>query len=186
MIRSLSKNQLLVLGLIAAGALSRLIPHAPNFTAVGSIALLGGALIKNRKMAFIAPLLALFLSDLIINNIIYSAYTSGFTLFHSTFAYVYGAFLLSVVFGAAFMKKGNYKNMVLWSLISALSFYFITNFASWLGSPLYAQNVYGLGASYLAGLPYLLNQVISTVLYTVGIYALYTVLAPQVSTEKSA
>jgi hypothetical protein len=183
MMQALSKNQLLILGLILAGALSRLIPHAPNFTAIGSIALLGGALIKNKNLAFIAPFIALLISDLIINNVIYAQYSQGFTLFHGTFAYVYGAFLLSVIFGKYFLKPGNVKNMLLWSVVSALSFFLITNFASWFGNPMYAQNVYGLFSSYLAGLPFLGNQVLSTALYLFGIYGLYTVLAPQVKQE---
>ena len=49
---------------ILIAALSRLLPHLPNFTPVAAIALFGGAFLPDRKSAFIIPFAAMFLSDL--------------------------------------------------------------------------------------------------------------------------
>jgi hypothetical protein len=54
---------LLIAGLIAAAATSRLLPHPPNFTPIGAIALFGGAAFRDRRLAFAVPLLAMLLSD---------------------------------------------------------------------------------------------------------------------------
>ena len=60
-----------VAALVLIAALSRLLPHPPNVTAVGAMALFGGAYLSNRYFAVILPLISLFLSDLILNNVAY-------------------------------------------------------------------------------------------------------------------
>ena len=56
---------ILVISAIAVAALFRLIPHWPNFTPMATIALMGGALLANRFMGFIIPLIALLISDVL-------------------------------------------------------------------------------------------------------------------------
>ena len=48
---------------IAAAAALRLLPHPPNFTPIGAMALFSGAYLGRRGLAFVAPLAALFVSD---------------------------------------------------------------------------------------------------------------------------
>jgi len=60
------QNNTLVLSaglLIVAAAFTRLFPHYPNFTAMGAMAVFGGSVIKDKKLAFLLPLGALLLSD---------------------------------------------------------------------------------------------------------------------------
>ena len=52
-----------IITIIAVVALSRLIPHWPNFTPVMAIALVGGATLSRRSLAILVPLLAMVLSD---------------------------------------------------------------------------------------------------------------------------
>ena len=56
---------ILVISAIAVAALFRLIPHWPNFTPMATIALMGGALVANRFLGFIIPLIALLISDVL-------------------------------------------------------------------------------------------------------------------------
>ena len=55
-----------VLTMIFAGAVMRLIPHWPNFTPIAAIALFGGTFLKRKDLAFLVPVVAMLLSDLII------------------------------------------------------------------------------------------------------------------------
>ena len=48
-------------GLIVLAALSRLLPHPPNFSPVEAIALFGGAYFASRQWALVVPLLAMLL-----------------------------------------------------------------------------------------------------------------------------
>ena len=54
-----------LISIVMAAALSRLIPHPPNMTSVAAVALFGGAYFSDRRLAFLVPLAALFLSDLL-------------------------------------------------------------------------------------------------------------------------
>lgn len=54
--------------LVFLGALSRLIPHPPNFTAISAVALYGASKIPDKKRALLVPLLAMLLSDAIMEG----------------------------------------------------------------------------------------------------------------------
>ena len=55
-----------LLSAIVAAAALRLVPHPPNFTPIGAMALFSGAYLGRRWLAFAAPLGALLLSDLVL------------------------------------------------------------------------------------------------------------------------
>ena len=52
----------LLLTFVFLAALTRIMPHWPNVTAMGAMALFGAAHFRNRYLAFLVPLLALFVS----------------------------------------------------------------------------------------------------------------------------
>lgn len=155
------------LGLIGIAMVTRIIPHAPNFTAVGAAAIFGGYMFKENWKAFLAPLLAMFLSDLFINNIIYAQFSDGFMWFTGGFVFIYGAIALSTLL-ARLNKSSNNRilNIATSAVGSAIIFYLLTNLGVWLSNPMYAPNFAGLMQSYAAGLPFLLNSVTSTLLYS--------------------
>ena len=55
-----------VLTMIFAAALMRLIPHWPNFTPIAATALFGGTFLKRKELAFLIPVSAMLLSDLVL------------------------------------------------------------------------------------------------------------------------
>jgi len=57
----------LLLAIVAAAAL-RLVPHPPNFTPIGAMALFSGAYVGRRALAFAAPLAALALLFFALSN----------------------------------------------------------------------------------------------------------------------
>lgn len=156
---------LLFIGLILAAISTRFIPHYPNFTAMGAAALFGGVVFKDNVKAFLVPLVALFLSDLVLNNVVYAEFNEGFTLFTQGFYWIYAAFILTVLLGRYGANGFKILPLAVTGVASALLFYIITNFGAWLGNPLYPQNFSGLMTSYAAGLPFLANQVAGTFMY---------------------
>ncbi len=133
-----------VLTVILAGAAMRLIPHWPNVTPIAAMALFGGAYFSKKYFAFIIPLAALFLSDLVLG-------------FHSTMPAVYIGFVITVVLGMFMLRNPKLLNVIGASLSSTVIFFLITNFGAWLGSPMYPQNFAGLMESYTAGLAFFNN-----------------------------
>src|SRR5690625_7341861 len=68
------KTFAIITAIILFAALSRLLPHPTNFTPVAALILFGAAYFTNKKWALIIPLTAIWLSDLLLNNIVYSTY----------------------------------------------------------------------------------------------------------------
>lgn len=169
------------------GVLTRLLPHWPNFTAVGAVALAGGALYRSRWAAFLLPLVMLFCSDLLINNLLFADYYAGFTWFTPGAAFIYGGFLLMTLIGRyGIGRQRTFVPVLGASLGGSLVFYLVSNFGVWLGGTMYPLNVSGLVASYVAGLPFLLNQAIATVLYASAIFGLAWYVLPRFTTRLSA
>ena len=52
--------------MIVAAAAFRLLPHPPNFSPIAALALFGGAQFADRRAAFLVPLTAMFLGDLML------------------------------------------------------------------------------------------------------------------------
>ncbi len=154
----------ILLIIILGMAMLRLIPHYPNFTPIGAMALFGGAYFSKRWQAFLIPLGALFISDIAINFIVYQK----FVLFHSMWLGVYGSFGLIVGLGVIILKKINAKNVILASISASFLFYLISNFGVWVVDPinLYPNSETGLLTCYSAGLPYLLGTIFGDFFYS--------------------
>ena len=128
--------------IILVAALSRLLPHPFNFTPIGAIALFGGAQFSRKYLAFLVPLAAMLISDLLLG-------------FHGTMWAVYLAFILTVAIGMGFLRKITAGRVFGSALVSSVLFFLITNFAVWYGSSgFYPQTLAGLGACYAAGLQF--------------------------------
>ncbi|WP_018692953.1 DUF6580 family putative transport protein [Algicola sagamiensis] len=170
----MKKSQLIfILSAMALAALSRLLPHPPNFTAVGAMALFAGAVLERKSLALLVPLLAYWFSDLILNNAVYGAYYDGFVWFSSNLLWVTMALVGSIFLGRLLKKQVNFINISAVSLSSATVFYLVTNFGVWTSGQMYPMTFEGLLSCYIAGIPFYGNQLASTLLYTGVVFTLY-------------
>lgn len=166
----MNNKTILVFILLIVAVSSRLIPHYPNFTALGATALLSGALLKNKMQSFILPLVALFLSDVLLNNLVYPA--DGFVLFYAGAAYTYIAIALITVIGLA-IKNLKPKNYVLASVLATVVFFLLTNYGVWKTGFLYSTSNVGLIQSYAAAIPFAINDLAANLVFGVVILATY-------------
>jgi hypothetical protein len=97
-----------VISLILFASFTRIIPHMPNFTPIGAMALFGGAYLKNKNHAFLIPILSLWISDLIINNFIFSYY-NDFTWFYPGFFMAIWLIFCNYFNWICFLKKNQFK-----------------------------------------------------------------------------
>jgi hypothetical protein len=148
--------------LVAVAAFSRLIPHAPNFTPVAAIALFGGATFSDKRAAILVPLAALLLSDAVIG-------------FYSGAYVVYAAFALIVCLGFTLCGKRSVLRIGAASVTGALLFFAVTNFGVWAMGTLYPKTLAGLGACYVAGIPFFGNTLASDLLYCALLFGVMTV-----------
>lgn len=162
----------LALVMIAIAAALRVAPHPWNFTPVGAMALFSGAIIKDRRLAFAFPLLALFAGDL----------CAGF--YHiGVMLVVYSSFLPSVLIGLFLRKRRDLPRIAGATLLGSVAFFLISNFGVWWLLDSYPKTVSGLAACYLAGLPFLGNTLAGDALYAAlffGAFALAERVLPMV------
>lgn len=154
-------NQLFALILmVLIAAFSRLIPHPWNFTAVGAMALFGGAYFSSKKQSLLIPLAALLLSDLVIG-------------FHSTMLFVYGAFLLTVLVGWTLRDSRTATRVGTLSLVTSSVFFLISNFGVWISQGMYPMTGSGLMACYAAAIPFFGNQVLGDLFFSAVLFGGY-------------
>jgi len=154
----MNPRTLTLAGFIVAAALTRLLPHPPNFTPVGAVALFGAAHFRSRWAAFVAPLAALFLSDAALELTtrleLHSGWLARGAGFHAGMWVVYGAMALVVAIGLLLRKRRSVAAVAGCTLAGSVTFFLVTNFAWWMGYDLYPHTMAGLVASYVAAIPF--------------------------------
>jgi hypothetical protein len=137
---------LLALVLIGLAAAVRIAPHPWNFTPVGAMALFSGAVLKDRRLVFAFPLLALFAGDLFV----------GFYK-PSVMLIVYASFLVNVAIGLWLRHRRTVSRISLATFLGAIQFFLVTNFAAWQFLGGYPHTSSGLLGCYIAGIPLFWN-----------------------------
>ena len=173
-----STGPLLLAALIFIAALSRVLPHPPNFSPIEAVALFGGAYFAKRHWALLVPLAAMFASDLVLgvaNGGIYWDYFSS-----AGYLLVYVCIALSTALGFGLRGKVTGSRVLGYSLAGSLLFFVVTNFGAWLGSPAYPQTFAGLAAAYVAGVPFFQWTVLGTLAYAALLFGGFELLRRRV------
>lgn len=140
------KNSIIITLIILLSALTRLVPHLPNFTPITAIALFGGVYFTNKITAYALPLVIMVLSDFILG-------------FSSITIFVYLAFIVVSFIGTQ-QKKVSIGSV----LLGGLSFFVITNFGVWLLG--YPKTWTGLAECYTLALPFFRNSILGDLFYS--------------------
>lgn len=159
--------------LIIIAVSSRLLPHWHNFTAVGAVGLFGAFYFRKQVWAFLVPLMALWISDLVLNNWVYSAYNPEFVWFTQYMIFVYIGMLALIITGQTLLCKFTGSRVLTASILASLIFFLISNFGSFLFDPIYPKDISGLSAAYLAGIPFFWNTLIANVIYSLILFGLF-------------
>ncbi|HRI80343.1 MAG TPA: hypothetical protein PLR06_12490 [Cyclobacteriaceae bacterium] len=140
-----------------------------NVTPVGAIALFGGCYFKENWKAFLVPLTALALSDLVLNLVFYFDY---WTFYFSGVIWIYGSFALMVVMGR-YIKRVTALRVVLSGIAAALVHYIITDFGVWVEGILYPRTMSGLMQCYYAAIPYLRNMLVGNLVFCAVLFGAF-------------
>tara|TARA_B100000427_G_C15411579_1_gene552260 strand:- start:437 stop:940 length:504 start_codon:yes stop_codon:yes gene_type:complete len=162
----MNKNNLLIIGFIMLGILTRVIPHPPNFTAIGAIALFGGAFIKEKRLALIIPTIIMLISDLIM----------GYELILS----VYISFIIMVSLGWLLRLKQTIWKIINISVLGSLLFFLITNFSVFLTSSMYPKSIIGLIECYTLAIPFFINTLLANVIYSIIMFYSFKIIKEKI------
>jgi hypothetical protein len=147
---------------ILIGIFSRIIPHPFNATATISLALWAPLFFK-RWFGVIISLVSLSLSDLCLHALFH------YPVFGSWSLFTYSATLALVI-----LNRGKPKTMLWITVLGVLGFWGWTNFGTWLCThDLYPKTAQGLLACFVAGLPFLKNSMIASLIYSLVLAHLY-------------
>ena len=141
-------------------ALSRVLPHPPNFTPILGMAFFAGAVFDKKIYSYCIPILAMLISDLYLG-------------FHAGMPIIYFAICVCILIGTFFHSKLNLTTSFLGISAGVISFYLISNFAVWYGSGMYASDLNGLITCYIMALPFLQNTILSSAIYGIAAFGAY-------------
>ena len=161
----LNKRFFALLAIILSAAAMRLIPHPPNVTPIAAMALFGGVHFANKKTAFLIPLVAMYLSDLVLGFFVYD-----FGWFHGFMPFVYISFVMTVCLGFLVRRRLNPLIMGGAALLSSVMFFIVTNFGVWLISDLYPKTLAGLLSCYVTAIPFFRNTLAGSMIYTLVLF----------------
>lgn len=159
---------IVVSAMIVFVAALRVVPHPWNLAPIGAVALFSGAMIGDRRIAFALPLIALFLGDIFIG-------------FHKLIPFVYASFLVSVAIGGWLKDNRTVMRIGGATLLGAIQFFIVSNFAMWAVGGFYPRTFAGLTSCFIAAIPFFWNTLAGDALYVVllfGSFALAERLFP--------
>ncbi|HSN10191.1 MAG TPA: DUF6580 family putative transport protein [Hanamia sp.] len=172
--------------LIVIASLYRIMPGRPlGFSPMIAMAVFGGAVIKDKKFAFLLPLLAMFVSDSLY-QLLYINGVGNIPGFYEGQATNYVLFGGLTVFGF-FVKNFNIKRIAIASLSAPTAYFLISNFLVWASSSPLA----GLGRPktficlmmcYSDGLPFYPWSVASTFIFSAVLFGSFYLLTKPATT----
>ena len=165
---------IVISSLILFAALSRVIPHPPNFAPVGAMALFAGAFYTDKKWAFIFPIIAMLISDMIIG-------------FHSLMLLIYFSFIVIVFVGFKLRENKRPLSLITAGLVSSILFFLISNFGVWIigGGVIYPINFQGLIMCYIAAIPFFQNTLLGDLFYVGVLFGAFELIKYKSASLKS-
>ena len=158
-LKIMKKEILFGFGILVLALVSRFLPHPPNFTPILAIALFGGAIFKSKKIALAVPIVAVFLSDLVLG-------------LHESMIAVYLCLGVFMYMGMKLERKSS-KSVATNAIAAAVIFFIVTNFTVWAFGGVYEPNLSGLILSYTLALPFFNWNMLSTLLFSGVLFGAY-------------
>ncbi|ANE52915.1 DUF6580 family putative transport protein [Flavisolibacter tropicus] len=155
--------------LIIVGSVSRLFGFAPQI----AMAIFGGAMIKDKKLAFVVPMISMLLSDVLMEVLFVNGYFpySGFYSGQVT-NYV---LLASLTLFGFMVKSWNVARIATAAVAAPTTYFLISNFIVWANGGGYSRpkNFGGLMMCYTDALPFYRSYLISTLVFSVIFFGGY-------------
>ncbi|MBP8192486.1 MAG: hypothetical protein KAX69_02695 [Chitinophagales bacterium] len=170
-----NNNFWLITGLISAAVIFRILSNTFfffNFTPVIAIALFSGAKFQDKKWSVIIPVVSLFISDVILS------YLNNFDIFHNTILFTYGSILLVILLGRLLnSERLNISKTAVFTLLSSLLFFVITNIGVWLFSNMYTLDLTGLTKCFVLAIPFLQKSIAGDLFFATVLFGVYELVS---------
>jgi hypothetical protein len=172
----LNRSVLLAFGLlILASSLYRVWPDRPfGFAPQWAMAVFAGAVIKDKKAAFLLPLLSMLVSDTVY-QLLYNNGLSQIWGFYGGQWLNYVLFASLTVFGFMIARRVNVANVFAASLAAPSAFFLLSNFTVWAGGGGYHRPLTGAGLlqCYADGVPFYQMSLLATPVFAAVLFGVY-------------
>jgi hypothetical protein len=148
-----------------------------GFSPIFGVALFSGMMIKDKTISFVLPLIALFLSDVLI-QVFYQLNLFPFAGFYSHQFINYGLLLLATLIGWA-LKGRNVGSLLAGTIAAPTVFFLLSNLGVWASSgayQIYPKTAAGLLACYAAGLPFYEHSLVATLVFLPVVVIAYNLI----------
>ena len=162
--RFVSPRSSVIVAAVLLAALSRLLPHPPNFAPITAMALFGAATLADNRLALLIPMLALFVSDLGIEALHHMGLMASWGIYSGMWV-TYSTFLLVTLIGLLLRHHRTVPAITGATLAGSVVFYIVTNFGVWAGGKLYPRTLEGLLACYTAAIPFFQDTLLGDAVY---------------------
>lgn len=158
--------------LILVAAASRIVNaelHLWNFAPVAALGLFGGATLRDKRWAYLLPLLAQFASDLY-----FQLFTSTPGFYDVSQFFVYGGMALVTALGT---RMGDPKPVKVagFALAGSLLFFLVSNFGTFL-SGLWGHGFPALVKTYVMAIPFYQATLVGDLLFSALFFGVYALL----------
>lgn len=172
---------------VLVAAFSRLLPHPQNFAPISAMALFGAAYYNRKHFAFLMPMLAMFLCDIVLTNVVYAGMYDKFVLFYPGALYTYMSFIVIAMVGFVLLKKVSLGRIIGSSLLASVIFFLISNFGTWASGLMpYSKDLSGLMTCYAAGIPFFRNTLMGDLFYCGVMFGVYELIKAKVPALKAS
>ena len=163
----MTKWRRVALTFLATICLGRWLPHPPNWTPVGSVAVIGGTYMGPWRTLGVV-MVGVWVSDMVLNNVVYASpewvwLTKGWLFLALGYA--------AMTFSSHWVSKydDGYTGVVARATVGSWLFFMITNAGVWWGGSMYSTTIAGLTMCYLAGIPFLISAWMADVAFSVAL-----------------
>lgn len=178
-------NFIILLFLVIAASLYRVWDGRPmGFAPQIAMALFAGSVCRDKRFAFLFPVLSMLVSDLLYQLL----YIRGLTPIKGFYGGQWQNYLLiaSVTIIGFFISKNKISHVIAGSLAGAVYYFIISNFLVWLGGGLdinsqpYEKSFSGLITCFTAALPFFKWSLVSTLLFNAVFFGSFYFLGKNV------
>jgi hypothetical protein len=161
----MNRRSIVLMGIVLAAAMARLLPHPPNVTPIAAMALFGGACLVDRRTAYLLPLAAMLLNDLVLGVTHY-----GFGKLLSIQPIVYACILATTAIGRLIGDRRSVWQVGTATLAGSVLFYVVTNLGVWATMNLYPLTASGLVRCYVEAIPFFRNTLAGDAVFTAVLF----------------
>lgn len=164
---------------IALVAMRFLLIDSANFAPIAAAGIFAIYYFKNKKIGFVLPIVALFISDLILQ------FQTGNGLYFARAIDYLGLFAAIAIAFGLFQQSKSVGNILGATVLGSLAFFVISNFGVWATGTMYPHTFGGLITAFEMGIPFYRSTFAGDLFFTgvfFGTFELLKAFLPQLRT----